>query len=122
MLYDQNNIFAKILRGEIPCKPISENAFYLAFHDIQPKAPVHVLVIPKGNYINAQDFHSTASPEEITGFYKGLAVVTESLNLKEGFRLISNCGLNGGQEVPHYHMHLLGGQQLGPILEVDNTR
>ncbi len=116
MSYDQNNIFAKILRNEIPCKRINEDAHYLAFHDIHPKAPIHVLVIPKGHYINAQDFHRNASPEEITGFYKGLAAVAENLNIQEGFRLISNCGLNGGQEVPHYHMHILGGRQLGPML------
>jgi histidine triad (HIT) family protein len=120
MLYDQNNIFAKILRDEIPCKKINENKYYLAFHDIQPKAPIHVLVIPKGYYANAQNFHLNASSEEIAGFYKGLADVVESLNIKEGFRLISNCGLNGGQEVPHYHMHILGGRKLGSML-TDNS-
>ncbi len=118
MPYDQNNIFAKILKGEIPCKKINDDEYYLAFHDIQPKAPIHVLVIPKGKYISAQDFHEKASPEEISGFYKGLAKVVESLNIKnDGFRLISNCGLNGGQEVPHFHVHILGGKKLGPMLK-----
>lgn len=117
MSYDVNNIFAKILREEIPCKKISENEFYLAFHDIQPRAPIHALVIPKLAYLNVYDFHQKATLEEIIGFYKGINQVIELLALKQqGFRMISNCGIYGGQEVPHYHIHLLGGKKLGSIL------
>jgi len=118
MPYDPNNIFAKILRGEIPCTKILEDEFSLAFHDAYPKAPVHALVIPKGAYINAQDFHQNASPEEIVGFYRGASKAVDLLGLdKDGYRIISNSGINGGQEVPHYHIHLLGGKKLGPMVE-----
>ncbi|MBY0281982.1 MAG: histidine triad nucleotide-binding protein [Alphaproteobacteria bacterium] len=117
MSYDSNNVFAKILRGEIPCKKISEDEFYLAFHDIQPRAPIHALVIPKSAYKDVCDFNKCAKDEEIIGFHKGVNHVIELLNLKQdGFRLISNCGIYGGQEVPHYHIHLLGGKKLGPML------
>lgn len=117
MPYDTNNIFAKILRGEIPCKKISEDKFYLAFHDIQPRAPIHALVIPKCTYKDVYDFNQNAKHEEIIGFYKGINQVIELLNLRQdGFRFISNSGIDGGQEVPHYHVHLLGGKKLGPML------
>ncbi|MBY0462206.1 MAG: histidine triad nucleotide-binding protein [Alphaproteobacteria bacterium] len=117
MSYDPNNIFAKILRGEIPCKKISEDEFYLAFHDIQPRAPIHALVIPKSAYKDVYDFNQNAKNEEIIGFCKGINQVTQLLNLnQDGFRLISNSGVYGGQEVPHYHVHLLGGKKLGPML------
>lgn len=117
MPYDPGNIFAKILRGEIPCKKVSEDEFYLAFYDIQPLAPIHVLVIPKSAYKDVYDFNQKAKPEEIIGFYKGINQVTQLLNLnQDGFRLISNSGTYGGQEVPHYHIHLLGGEKLGPML------
>lgn len=117
MSYDVNNIFAKIIRGEIPCKKISEDEFYLAFDDIQPRAPIHALVIPKSAYTDVCDFHQKANLEEIIGFYKGVNQVIELLELKQqGFRMISNCGVYGGQEVPHYHIHLLGGKKLGPML------
>ncbi len=117
MLYDSQNIFAKILRREIPCTPIFENDHVLAFADIHPKAPVHILIIPKGAYINAHDFYAQASADEIVEFHKAIAVIIEKHDLqKTGFRLIANTGVNGGQEVPHYHVHLLGGKYLGPII------
>lgn len=115
--YDENNIFAKILRGEIPCDKVYEDKYALAFNDIQPKAPVHVLVIPKGGYTDIQDFGAHATPEEITGFYRAIAKISKDLDLEgPGFRAIANTGLNGGQEVPHFHVHLLGGRALGPML------
>lgn len=115
--YDDNNIFARILRGEIPSKKVHEDDFALAFHDIGAKAPVHILIIPKGKYIDIMDFGANASSEEITGFYRAVSKVTKDLGLAEaGFRSIANTGLNGGQEVPHFHLHLLGGKKLGPIL------
>lgn len=117
MTYDSSNIFARILRGEIPCRKIAEDAYFLAFHDITPHAPVHVLVIPKGAFVDAQDFNKNAATEEIVGFYKGVAHVVDILGIHAaGFRQISNCGINGGQEVPHYHVHILGGAKLGPML------
>jgi diadenosine tetraphosphate (Ap4A) HIT family hydrolase len=117
MSYDNNNIFARILRKEIPCKTVLESDHGLAFHDIHPKAPVHVLVIPKGNYTDAFDFYSRAGEEEIMGFSRFLSEVIEVLGIKEqGYRLIANHGLYGGQEVPHFHMHILGGRSLGPMV------
>lgn len=117
MAYDDNNIFAKILRGDIPCKKIYEDDFALAFHDIQPAAPVHVLVIPKGKYVSITDFGATASAEEIAGFFRAVSKVAADLGLSdEGFRTIANTGLNGGQEVPHFHVHLLGGKKIGPMV------
>lgn len=114
MSYDINNIFAKILRAEIPCKKAYEDDFVLAFHDINPKAPIHVLVIPKGEYTNFNDFCKNASPERVDYFFKTAVKISQDLGLEEGgFRLISNCGLNGGQEVPHFHLHLCGGARLG---------
>lgn len=117
MNYDENNIFAKILRGDIACQKIYEDAFALAFNDIHPQAPVHVLVIPKGKYISADDFGANANAGEITGFYRAVAKIAADLNLSaDGFRMISNAGSNGGQEVPHFHIHLLGGKKLGPMV------
>lgn len=117
MAYDDNNIFAKILRGEIPCKKVYEDDHVLAFHDIAPKAPVHILVIPKGKYIAIDDFGAQASAEEIKAFYAAVAKISEEQGLKEtGFRVIANTGLNGGQEVPHFHVHILGGRRLGAML------
>jgi diadenosine tetraphosphate (Ap4A) HIT family hydrolase len=117
MTYDPNNIFAKILRGEIPCKKAFENAHALAFHDISPKAPVHILVIPKGAYSSHEDFSDNASDAEIAGFERAVTDVAKSAGLdKTGYRLISNSGLHGHQEVPHYHLHVLGGRALGPML------
>jgi len=117
MAYDDNNIFAKILRGEIPCKKVYEDDHALAFHDIAPAAPVHVLVIPKGKYVSIADFGANASEAEIAGFYRAVAKIAGDLDLpNEGFRTIANTGLNGGQEVPHFHLHILGGRRLGPML------
>jgi len=117
MTYDKENIFAKILRSEIPCDKVFENEFALAFRDIQPQAPVHILIIPKGEYLNFNDFNSNASEKEIISFFKAINNVVEQENLtKDGYRLISNSGKNGGQEVPHYHVHILGGKDLGNML------
>ena len=117
MPYDPNNIFAKILRGEIPCKKVYEDEYALAFHDINPKAPVHVLVIPKGPYVSHDDFTQSASDAEIAGFAKVISVVVQTTKLtNSGYRLISNAGIDSHQEVPHYHMHVLGGRPLGPMV------
>ena len=115
--YDDNNIFAKILRGEIPCNKVFEDEHVLAFRDIRPLAPTHILVIPKGKYVSLADFGAKATPEEITGFYRAAAKIAADEGLgTEGFRAIANTGQNGGQEVPHFHLHLLGGSRLGPML------
>jgi histidine triad (HIT) family protein len=117
MAYDDNNIFAKILRGDIPAKKVYEDDFALAFHDIAGKAPIHVLVIPKGKYESIADFGANASVGEIAGFYRAVSKVARDLGLTDsGFRAIANTGANGGQEVPHYHVHLLGGKRLGPMV------
>ncbi len=117
MAYDDNNVFAKILRGEIPAKKVHEDEHALAFHDIGAKAPVHVLVIPKGKYVSIADFGAKASDAEIAGFFRAVSKVAHDLGLVEtGFRSIANTGLNGGQEVPHFHVHLLGGKKLGPMV------
>ena len=114
--YDFKNVFAKILRGEIPCQKIYEDEFCLAFHDISPIAPTHALIIPKSAYINMYDFNEKANAVEIVGFYKGINKVIKLLNLNEnGFRVVSNCGSHGEQAVPHYHLHILGGRPLGAI-------
>lgn len=115
--YDTSNIFAKILRNEIPCQKIFEDTYALAFYDISPKAPVHVLVIPKAAYTCFDDFSAHASKEEISGFFKAVGHVARLLNIPdEGFRLIANTGVHGGQEVSHFHVHLLAGKPLGPII------
>ncbi len=117
MPYDPQNIFARLLKGEIPCKKLYEDEYALAFPDITPKAPIHILVIPKGAYTDIVDFGSRASTEEITGFYRAVSKIAADNNLAvTGFRSIANSGLNGGQEVPHFHLHLLGGTKLGPML------
>ena len=115
--YDKNNIFAKILRGEIPCKSVYEDEFALAFHDINPAAKLHILVIPKGEYISFDDFATHAPADLQTGFYKAVqAVAKQSGLIESGYRLISNHGKDSGQEVPHYHVHVLGGQAVGPLV------
>ncbi|TAH35772.1 MAG: histidine triad nucleotide-binding protein [Alphaproteobacteria bacterium] len=117
MAYDRNNIFAKILRGDIPCKKVFENEFALAFYDINPQAPTHVLIIPKGEYISFDDFAAKASNDEITGFFRTAGQVAQQVGaVEQGFRLISNCGSNGGQEVPHFHIHILAGRKLGKMV------
>lgn len=115
--YDDQNVFAKILRGEIPNRTVYEDEWALAFHDIAPQAPVHVLVIPKGAYVAWDDFSARASAEEIAGFVRAVGHVARELGLVEpGYRLLANLGVHGGQEVPHLHVHLFGGQPLGPML------
>lgn len=115
--YDNDNIFAKILRGEIPNDTVYEDDHVLAFNDIAPQAPVHILVIPKGQYVSIDDFGAQASAEEIKAFYAAISQIAQEKSLQEeGFRVISNTGLNGGQEVPHFHAHILGGKILGPLL------
>ncbi|HYE29245.1 MAG TPA: histidine triad nucleotide-binding protein [Allosphingosinicella sp.] len=115
--YDDSNIFARILRGEIPAKTVYEDAHALAFNDINPQAPVHVLVIPKGRFVSWDDFSERGSAEEITGFVRAVGHVARSLGLVEaGYRLLANVGRNSGQEVPHLHVHLFGGRPLGPML------
>ncbi|GBR45441.1 histidine triad nucleotide-binding protein [Neokomagataea thailandica] len=117
MTYDQNNIFSRILRDEIPCNKVYENEYALAFHDIAPHAPVHILVIPKGAYESIIDFSAHASSDEVSGFWKAVSHVADQQGItKDGCRILSNVGANGGQEVPHFHVHLLGGVFLGPIL------
>jgi len=118
MTYDPDNIFAKILRGEIPCDKVYEDDQALAFRDINPQAPVHVLVIPKGPYVSLEDFTAKASPEEISGFFRAVGKVARELDLVEpGYRILSNIGRDGGQEVPHLHVHIFGGRPLGPMLK-----
>ena len=115
--YDDQNVFAKILRGEIPNRTVFEDEWALAFHDINPQAPVHVLVIPKGAYVSWDDFSATASAEEIAGFVRAVGHVARSLGLVEpGYRLLANVGPDSHQEVPHLHVHLFGGRPLGPML------
>jgi diadenosine tetraphosphate (Ap4A) HIT family hydrolase len=115
--YDPNNIFAKILRKEIPCKSVYEDAYALAFHDINPQAPTHVLVIPKGAYVSWADFSKAASDGEIAGFVRAVGTVAQMLGVVEdGFRLLANTGPNSHQEVPHLHVHLFAGRPLGPML------
>ena len=119
--YDNNNIFAKILRGEIPCDKVYEDEHVLAFRDIAPLAPVHILVIPKGAYIDIADFGTNGSVEEITGFYAALPKIAAEQGISaNGFRCIANTGLHGGQEVPHFHMHILGGEVIGTLRPQNN--
>jgi len=115
--YDDTNIFARILRGEIPCKKVYEDDHALAFHDINPQAATHVLVIPKGRYISVADFSTKASNAEIAGFIRAVGKVATALGLDDpGYRILANMGEHGGQEVPHFHVHLFGGHALGPML------
>jgi diadenosine tetraphosphate (Ap4A) HIT family hydrolase len=115
--YDDSNIFAKILRGEIPSKPVHETEHALAFHDIAPQAAVHVLVIPKGAYVSWDDFAANASEAEIAGFVRAVAETARIVGAEpQGYRLLANTGKRAGQEVPHLHVHIFGGQPLGPML------
>ena len=115
--YDDDNIFARILRGEIPCRKVFEDECALAFHDIAPQAPVHVLVIPKGRFVSFADFSATADAAMIAGFFRAVGTVTRQLGLEaEGYRLLANMGKLSGQEVPHFHVHLFAGKPLGRML------
>jgi diadenosine tetraphosphate (Ap4A) HIT family hydrolase len=115
--YDSNNVFARILRGEIPCRKAYEDEHALAFHDIAPRAPVHVLVIPKTPHVSLADFAANAPPETIAGFFRAVAKVAKDLGLDEpGYRILSNIGAHAHQEVPHLHIHIFGGRPLGPML------
>ena len=110
--YDDQNVFAKILRGEIPCNKVYEDDFALAFHDIRPQAPVHVLVIPKGAYVSWDDFTAKAPDAEMAGFIRAVGTVSRQLGVDaDGYRLMVNMGRNGHQEVPHLHVHIFGGRQ-----------
>lgn len=117
MAYDDNNVFAKILRGDIPCQKVFENDHALAFHDINPQAPVHVLVIPKGRYVSFADFSATAGDDDIAGFFRAVGAVARHLGVEEaGYRLLANHGREGGQEVPHFHVHIFAGRRLGRMI------
>lgn len=115
--YDDTNIFARILRGEIPNSTVYEDEFALAFHDIAPQAPVHILVIPKGSYVSWDDFSARASDAEIAGFVRAIGLVAREAGLRSpGYRLLANVGMHGHQEVPHLHVHIFGGRQMGAML------
>ncbi|MCM8729612.1 histidine triad nucleotide-binding protein [Hephaestia sp. GCM10023244] len=115
--YDDQNIFAKILRGEIPSSKVYEDAYAYAFHDINPQAPTHILVIPKGAYVSWDDFSSRASDAEIAGFVRAVGLVAREAGLvAPGYRLLANTGLDAHQEVPHLHVHIFAGRRLGPML------
>ena len=115
--YDPENIFAKILRGEVPCSKVYEDEFALAFHDVNPQADVHILVVPKGEYVSWDDFSEKAPAEMIAGFVRAVGNVAREQGLVvRGYRMLANIGRNGGQEVPHLHVHLFGGGPLGPML------
>lgn len=118
MAYDPNNVFARILRGEIPARKVYEDEWALAFHDINPLAPVHVLVIPKGAYMSMADFSAHASDAEVLGFFRAVGKVARELGLEErGYRMLANHGPDSHQEVPHLHVHLFAGAPLGPMLK-----
>jgi|TARA_B100001093_G_C26638274_1_gene931969 histidine triad (HIT) family protein len=115
--YDKNNIFAKILRSEIPCKKIYENEFVLAFHDVNPQKKIHALVIPKGSFIDLNDFNKNASDNEIIELNKGILHVANLLGIsKKGYRVLTNIGVDGGQEVPHLHFHIFAGEKIGKMV------
>ena len=121
MSYDDNNIFAKILRGEISCKKIYEDKNVLSFYDVNPQKKIHALVIPKGEYVNLDDFSSSATEKEIVGLIKGIGVVAKKLGVSEavkgeGYRSLVNVGTNGGQEVSHLHFHIFGGEKVGKMV------
>ena len=121
MSYDDDNIFAKILRNEIPCNKIYEDEFVLSFHDINPQKKIHALVIPKGKYTDLDDFSNKASPDEMVGLLKGIKIVAEKLGISvdtgKGYRALVDISEHGGQEVPHLHFHLFGGERVGKMVE-----
>ena len=117
MTYDRNNIFARILRGEIPCNKVYEDAHVLAFHDISPQSPTHILVIPKGEYVSFDDFSQNASPEEIAALVRAVGRIAREQGVAEtGYRILANTGAAAHQEVQHFHVHLFGGRDLGGML------
>jgi histidine triad (HIT) family protein len=119
MSYDMNNIFAKIIRGEIPCDKVYEDEHVIAFKDIRPQAKVHVLIIPKGPYVSAQDFSEKASDAELVAMHRAIGKVAKAVGLAvTGYRVIANTGADGRQEVPHYHIHIVGGQNMGPMVSL----
>ena len=121
MKYDHNNIFAKIQRDEIPCNKIYEDKFILSFHDINPQKKIHALVIPKGKYVDLDDFSTKATSDEIVGLLKGINIVAKKLGIStevgKGYRALANISDHGGQEVPHLHFHLFGGEKVGKMVE-----
>ena len=121
MKYDENNIFAKILREEIPCKKIYEDEFILSFYDINPQKKIHALVIPKGKFVDPDDFCLNASSDEMVGLLKGINIVANKLGISvdngKGYRALANISEHGGQEVPHLHFHLFGGEKVGKMVE-----
>lgn len=118
MAYDDDNVFAKILRGDLPCNKIYENEHALAFHDISPQAPVHALVIPKGRYVSLDDFSEKASPEEAVSLFQAIGATARELGLAApGYRTLTNHGSDSHQEVPHLHFHIFGGKKLGLMVE-----
>ena len=117
MAYDRNNVFARILRGEIPCKKVYEDEHVLAFHDINPQAPVHILVVPKGAYVSLDDFSAQASAAEITAFTRAVGAIARAQGVdRSGYRILANHGGDAHQEVPHFHVHIFGGRQLGRMI------
>ena len=121
MSYDKNNIFARILRDEIPCKKIYENEYILSFYDINPQKKIHALVIPKGEYANLDDFSEKAPEKEIAGLIRGIGIVAKKIGVSDvvkggGYRSLVNVGENGGQEVPHLHFHIFGGEKVGKMV------
>jgi len=121
MNYDKKNIFAKILKGEIPCKKVFENDHVLAFHDVNPQKKIHVLLTPKGEYVDLDDFNTKASDKEIVGLIKGISIVAKKLGISvdtgKGYRTLANTSDHGGQEVSHLHFHLFGGEKVGKMVE-----
>lgn len=118
MSYDRNNVFARILRGELPCNRVYEDEHALAFHDIAPQAPVHVLVIPKGEYVSQDDFSAGAPDALIAGFWRAVGTVARELGVVEaGYRFLANTGADAHQEVPHFHVHIFGGRDLGRMIK-----
>jgi histidine triad (HIT) family protein len=123
MAYDRDNVFAKILRGEIPCQRVYEDDYALAFRDINPLAPVHVLVVPKGDYVSMDDFSATAPPAAIAGFFRAIGATARQLGLADsGYRFLANTGADGRQEVAHFHVHIFGGAPLGGMLKKIEAR
>ena len=122
MTYDPENVFAKILRSEIPCDRVYEDDWALAFKDINPQAPVHILVVPKGEYVSSDDFAANASDAEIAGFFRAIGEIARlSEIVNSGYRILANHGRDGHQEVPHFHIHIFGGRDLGGMIKRAST-